>query len=140
MSQFYKATCSIPEEEVFLSRDPDGLIASVDRRLKNQVAAGIVDALPLGQPTMLNLVREEAKDFRTMSTLIVYCIELRACRSMDVMIYPEPLEFDFASPLMLDPRRIPKVKPQPTFWQRITNHLKSLAAEVQYDGGYGDCE
>lgn len=138
MSQFYKATCSIPDREVFLAKDSSELIASVDRRLRGQVAAGIVDALPLGQPTMLKLVREEAKDFCTMSTLIAYCIEIRECQTMDVRIYPEPPDFDFVSPLMLDPRRLTKAKPQPTFWQRVTNHLKSLADEVQYDGGYGE--
>lgn len=113
----------------------------VEHRMKLDLGVKLVEEIPLDEPVMVRLRKEAGPDYIDRSTVIRYDFELRHCRSMDQIVYrpvyrdPEP-EIRYVDRPAPYPVYI-KVEPLP-FWQRVTNHLKSLADEVQYDGGYGE--
>jgi hypothetical protein len=123
--------------------DDRGYREHVEHGMKVQLGTKLVEEIPLDEPIMVRLRKEVGPDYRDRSTVIRYDFELRHCHSMDQIVYrpvfrePEP-EIRYVDRPMPYPVYV-EVEP-PSLWDRFTNHLKSLAAEVEYDGGYGEPE
>lgn len=108
----------------------------IERSLKTELGEAIVEQIPLEQPTMVRIRRDEIEPLRfpgaplhLIDREICYECELTPCRTMDVTLQ------------RLDPSellRVPPKLPAPkTPWQKFTDFLNAIAPEVKYDGGYG---
>lgn len=127
------------------------------RRLQmEELGRVLVRNIKIGAPTMVQIESHEVENYDCRCLELGYLVEIVQCREhrmrpmeMDGFTVLMPRQIERPRPIFIDrPVRVvehvDKIvevdRPQPTFWQRITNHLSSLAAEVQYDGGYGEPE
>lgn len=123
--------------------DDERYRAHVERSMKRDLAEKLVDELPLDEPTMVRMQRDEQPDYRTRSMAIRYAFELRACRSMDQIVMrpvyrdPEP-EIRYVDRVVYIEKPKPPPPPPRTGWQKFCDFLDYIAPEVKYDGGYGN--
>jgi len=129
----------------------------VDRakeHMRQQIGHKLSQHIKIDTPTLVQIEAHEVENWPMRSIEVGYLIEFVECRQhrmrpleMDGFMVLMPRTVERPRPIFVDRPVIQRVevekivevdRPQPTFWQRVSNHLKSLAAEVQYDGGYGE--
>lgn len=135
-------------------REDPGYRAHVEHNLKHELGMKLVEELPLDEPTMVRIRRDESEPCRPRSKEVPgyitdraieirYEFELTPCRSMDQIVL-RPVYRDPEPEIRYVDREVPfpvYVKlARPTFWQRVTDHVEYLCRGVQYDGGYGEVQ
>jgi len=134
----YRIQQHVDLRRVHIDRD-ERYLAHVEQSMRRELASKLTEELPLDQPTMVRMRREDFESYETRSQVIRYELEVTACRTMDVtvqrFIEPEP-EIRYVEHKVLVPVYITAEKP--SFWQRVVSHVQKLAAGPEYDGGYGE--
>lgn len=131
-------------------------VAIAKERMKREIGNELAKHIEIGAPTLVQIEEHEVPNYSLRCLEVGFRVEIVKCRQermrpleMDGFIVRMPRQIARAEPIFVDRPVIQRVevekivevdRPQPTFWQRVANHLKSMTAEVEYDGGYGEFE